>query len=205
MRLGWSHGDQEVFSREEMIAAFDIKDVNKAASAFNAEKLQWLNQQHMMRSPTRELAAALRASLARLGVLTDDQALLEGVVNAQRERAKTLKEMAQHSQFFFREFDQYDAKAARKHLTGATLPSLEAVSAGLESLAEWNAGAIHTVLDAVATRNGAGLGSVAQPLRVAVCGTAVSPPIDLTVALIGRERTLARMQRAIAIAASTPS
>ncbi|MDE2219777.1 MAG: glutamate--tRNA ligase [Gammaproteobacteria bacterium] len=205
VRLGWSHGDQEVFSRAEMIAAFDVKDVNKAASAFNGEKLQWLNQQHMMRAPTRELAAALRTSLARLGVATDDQALLEGVANAQRERAKTLKEMAQQSLFFFRDFDQYDAKAARKHLTGATLPALEAVSAGLESLAEWNAGAIHTVLDAVATRSGAGLGSVAQPLRVAVCGTAVSPPIDLTVALIGRERTLARMKRAIAIAAATPS
>jgi glutamyl-tRNA synthetase len=205
VRLGWSHGDQEVFSREEMIAAFDIKDVNKAASAFNAEKLQWLNQQHMMRSPTRDLAAALRASLARLGVTSDDQALLEGVVNAQRERAKTLRDMAQQSLFFFREFEQYDPKAARKHLTPASLPLLEAVSAGLDALPEWNAGAIHTVVDAVAARNGLGLGAVAQPLRVAVCGTAVSPPIDLTVALIGKGRTLERLQRAVGLAASTPS
>src|SRR5271169_3592190 len=111
VRLGWSHGDQEVFSREEMIAAFDIKDVNKAASAFNPEKLQWLNQQHMMRTPVAQLATALREQLARLGLHTDDQPLLEGVVNAQRERAKTLVEMAKNSLFFFRDFEQYDDKA----------------------------------------------------------------------------------------------
>ncbi len=197
VRLGWSHGDQEVFSREEMIAAFDIKDVNKAASAFNAEKLQWLNQQHMMRAPVTQLAVALRDSLARLGVATDDMALLEGVVNAQRERAKTLREMAQQSLFFFRDFEHYDPKAARKHLTAGAVPLLEAVGGGLEALTEWNAGAIHSVLDTVARRNALGLGSVAQPLRVAICGTAVSPPIDLTVALIGKTTTLVRLQRAI--------
>ena len=205
VRLGWSHGDQEVFSREEMITAFDIKDVNKAASAFNAEKLQWLNQQHMMRAPVAQLAAALRDSLARLGVETDDLALLEGVVNAQRERAKTLKEMALQSLFFFRDFEQYDPKAARKHLTAVAVPLLEAVEGGLAALPEWNAGAIHTVLDTVAKRNALGLGSVAQPLRVAICGTAVSPPIDLTVALIGKARTLSRLHRAIGHAGTIQS
>ena len=202
VRLGWSHGDQELFSREEMIAAFDIRDVNKAAAAFNADKLQWLNQQHMMRAPVARLAAALRDSLAQLGIATDDQPLLEGVVNAQRERAKTLREMAQNSLFFFSEFAEYDAKAARKHLGSAAVPLLEAVGAGLEALTEWNALAIHTVLDSVARRNATGLGSVAQPLRVAVCGTAVSPPIDLTVALIGKATTLSRLRRAIAHAST---
>src|SRR5471030_2655987 len=79
VRLGWSHGDQEVFSREEMISEFDIKDVNKAASAFNPEKLLWLNQQHLMRAPVGTLAAGLRARLAALGVMTGDDKLLEGV------------------------------------------------------------------------------------------------------------------------------
>ena len=101
VRLGWSHGDQEVFTREEMIAAFDIHDVNKAASAFNPEKLLWLNQQHMVRAEPRGLVPHLRAQLRRLGVDSDNQALLEGVILAQRERAKTLKEMAQNSRFFF--------------------------------------------------------------------------------------------------------
>ena len=99
VRLGWSHGDQEVFTREEMIAAFDIKDVNKAASAFNPEKLLWLNQQHMMRAAGSELACRIcAAQLRALGVdVATDEALLEGVVDAQRERAKTIKEMAQNS------------------------------------------------------------------------------------------------------------
>src|SRR5262249_36751995 len=101
VRLGWSHGDQEVFTLAELTQLFDIKDVNKAASAFNPEKLLWINQQHMMKAPVEVLAAALRAQLKRLGIETSDQALLEGVANAQRERAKTLKEMAENSRFFF--------------------------------------------------------------------------------------------------------
>ena len=200
VRLGWSHGDQEIFTREEMIAAFDIKDVNKAASAFNPEKLLWLNQQHMIRTPVAQLATALREQLTRLGLITDDQQLLEGVVNAQRERAKTLQDMAKNSLFFFKDFEQYDDKAARKHLTAATVPLLKAVSDGLAASEDWNAGAIHQVLDSVASRNDTVLGQVAQPLRVAISGTAVSPPIDLTVALIGKAKALARVQRAISYA-----
>jgi len=197
VRLGWSHGDQEVFTREQMIAAFDISDVNKAASSFNPEKLLWLNQQHMMRTPVSELVPALAAQLVRLGVPAADPRLLEGVVNAQRERAKTLREMAQNSLFFFREFETFEDKAARKHLTAEALPLLQALAQGLGALKEWNAGAIHGVIDAVAVRHGLGLGKVAQPLRVAVTGGAVSPPIDITVALLGPEKALARIERAV--------
>ncbi len=103
VRLGWSHGDQEIFTREEMIAAFDIASVNKAASAFNPDKLLWLNQQHIIKAPQATLVAALRGQLALLGVTSDDDALLAGVVEALRERARTMKEMAQGSLFFFRE------------------------------------------------------------------------------------------------------
>jgi glutamyl-tRNA synthetase len=130
-------------------------------------------------------------------VTSSDQTLLEGVANAQRERAKTLREMAQNSRFFFVEFDTYDEKAAKKNLTAEAVPLLEAVCEGLAALPDWNAGAIHEVINAVAIRNGVGLGKVAQPLRVAMSGVAVSPPIDLTVALVGRERALTRLQRAI--------
>jgi glutamyl-tRNA synthetase len=206
VRLGWSHGDQEVFSRDEMIAAFDIKDVNKSAAAFNAEKLLWLNQQHLMRAPVSLLAPALRTQLAALGVTVADERLLEGVVNAQRERAKTLKEMAQSSLFFFRDFDSFDDKAAKKNLTAESAPLLQALAAGLAALSDWNAGAIHEVINAVALRHGLGLGKVAQPLRVAVTGGAVSPPIDITVALLGAETVAARIQRALqyAVAAAPP-
>jgi glutamyl-tRNA synthetase len=201
VRLGWSHGDQEVFTREEMIASFDIRDVNKAAAAFNAEKLLWLNQQHMMRAPLAVLAAGLREQLARSGIHCDDTALLEGVANAQRERSRTLKEMADHSHYFFRDVDAYDEKAASKHLTADTAVVLQQLRAGLAELGDWNAAAVHAVIAAVAERAGSGLGKVAQPLRVAMSGGGVSPPIDLTVALVGRERALARLERALARAA----
>src|ERR1700680_2406905 len=197
VRLGWSHGDQEVFSREEMIAAFDIRDVNKAASAFDPEKLLWLNQQHIMRAPVGTLAAGLRSRLAALSVVVDDDKLLEGVANAQRERARTLNEMAQNSLFFFCEIEAYDDKAARKNLTPETAPVLQALLEGFKALSEWNAGSIHEVINAVAQRFGVGLGKVAQPLRVAISGGAVSPPIDITVALLGRQRTGERIERAL--------
>ena len=197
VRLGWSHGDQEVFTREEMIAAFDISDVNRAAAAFNGEKLLWLNQQHMMRAPVTILAAALREQLARFGVQSDDRSLLEGVVNAQRERSRTLKEMAQSSLYFFREFAAFDEKAAKKHLTRESVALLQQVAVGLRDLADWSAAGVHEVIAAVAERAGGGLGKVAQPLRVALSGGTVSPPIDLTAALVGRERALARVERAI--------
>jgi glutamyl-tRNA synthetase len=203
VRLGWSHGNQEIFTREEMIAAFDIKDVGKAASAFNPEKLLWLNQQHMMRAPVASLAAGLREQLARINVQCDDQALLEGVVVAQRERAKTLKEMAQNSVFFFRDLGGYEEKAASKQLTRATVPLLTQLQDTLAGLGHWDAPAIHDVIAALAAAHNVGLGKVAQPLRVALSGTTVSPPIDITAALIGREQTLVRLQRACLYAANS--
>jgi glutamyl-tRNA synthetase len=198
VRLGWSHGDQEVFTRAEMIAAFDIRDVNKAASAFNPEKLLWLNQQHMVRAAPALLVPYLRAQLRRLGCDSSDQALLEGVIVAQRERAKTLKEMAQNSRFFFSERVEIDAKAAAKHLAGKAPQTLRTLREQLAALTQWDAAAIHAVLNDLAGRLQTGLGQVAQPLRVAVTGTAVSPPIDITLELLGRERTLARIDVALA-------
>jgi glutamyl-tRNA synthetase len=197
VRLGWSHGDQEVFTREEMIAAFDIHDVNKAASAFNPEKLLWLNQQHMVRAEPGSLVPHLRAQLRRLGVDSDDQKLLEGVIIAQRERAKTLKEMAQNSRFFFVEAIEVDPKAAAKHLAADGVQVLAKVRAQLAALPEWTTAAIHAALNDLATSLQSGLGKIAQPVRVAVTGTAVSPPIDATLFLLGRERTLARMDAAL--------
>ena len=197
VRLGWSHGDQEVFTREEMIAAFDIHRVNRAASAFNPEKLLWLNQQHLMRAQPAAIVPHLRAQLRRLGLDSDDQRLLEGVIVAQRERAKTLKEMAQNSRFFFMDTVELDPKAAAKHLAGGGVEMLAQVRERLAALPEWTTAAIHGALDGLATALGAGLGKIAQPVRVAVTGTAVSPPIDATLELLGRERSLARIEAAM--------
>jgi glutamyl-tRNA synthetase len=200
VRLGWSHGDQEFFTREEMIAAFDIADVNKAASAFNPDKLLWLNQQHIMKAPVATLVAALREQLAMIGLVTDDTAMLAGVVEAQRERAKTLKEMAQSSRFFFEE-PVADQKAVTKNLTPEALVMLGELRASLASLAEWAAPAVHTLLQEFAAMHSVALGKVAQPLRVALTGGTVSPPIDATVALLGKERVLARLDATLQRAA----
>jgi glutamyl-tRNA synthetase len=196
VRLGWSHGDQEFFTRAEMVAAFDIGDVNKAASAFNPEKLLWLNQQHLMRSEAESIVPHLRRALARLGIDCADDALLAQIVVIQRERCKTLKEMAQNSAFFFTDGVTLDPKAAQKHLAGESLELLRAARAALAELPAWEAGAINAALAALAAARSLGLGKVAQPLRVAVTGGTVSPPIDATLFLIGRERALRRIDGA---------
>lgn len=196
VRLGWSHGDQEFFTRDEMIAVFDIAHVGKAASAFDPDKLLWLNQQHIMKAPVATLAAGLKSQLAMQGVQTEDQALLEGVAEALRERAKTLKDMASSSLFFFQE-PVFDDKAVAKHLTADALALLAELRGELAALADWTAPAIHVLLNDFAGNRSLGLGKVAQPLRVALCGGTVSPPIDATVAVLGRDRVLARLESAL--------
>jgi len=201
VRLGWSHGDQEVFSMEEMQQFFDISAVNKAASAFNPDKLLWLNQQHIMRAQPERLAEYLKPQLAALGVAVTDERTLIGVVKVQRERAKTLREMAQNSLYFFRDFSDYDEKAAKKILTAESMAPLRSVRDKLSALDEWTAAGAHEAVNQTATELGVGMGKVAQPVRVAVVGTSVSPPIDVTLEVLGRQRTLARLQLALDYAA----
>ena len=162
-RLGWSHGDQEIFTLEEMTALFDIADVNKSASAINPDKLAWINQQHLMKLPPSEIVPELRWQLERLGVRVGEGVRLESVIEAQRERSKTLKEMAAASRFFFEAPTAYDEKAARKHLTSETVPVLEESASRLTALADWRAESIHEAIQAQAEASGLGLGKVAQP------------------------------------------
>jgi glutamyl-tRNA synthetase len=199
VRLGWSHGDQEFFSIEEMKSLFDIVDVNKSAAAFNFEKLAWLNQQHMMRAPAVRIAAVLRWHLEREGIQAADEAQLEQIVLAQRERAKTLREMALNSVFFFRAPVAYDEKAVRKHVTADVPALLAEAAAALASLGDWTAAAIHDVISGVAAARGIALGKLAQPIRLAVCGGTVSPPIDATLAILGKAEALSRLARAQAL------
>jgi glutamyl-tRNA synthetase len=201
-RLGWSHGDQEIFTLDEMIALFDIADVNKSASAINPDKLAWINQQHLVKAAPSAVAKELRWQFERLGVDVSKGPALEPIVEAQRERAKTLKEMALASRFFFEAPAAYDEKAARKNLNAETKPLLEQARAALTGIAEWTAPALHGAVEALAAKTGAGLGKIAQPLRVAVSGGGVSPPIDQTLAILGREETLARVERALGFIAS---
>jgi glutamyl-tRNA synthetase len=197
VRLGWSHGDQEVFSIEEMQQLFDIKDVNKSASAFNPDKLAWLNQQHIMRATPERLATYLKPQLAALGIDVNDEQKLASVAKAQQERAKTLKEMAENSRFFFEDVGNYDEKAAKKNLTADAVSPLQAVMQQLAALDHWKAEHIHTTIADIATSLSLGLGKVAQPIRVAVSGSSVSPPIDATLETLGREATISRIRAAI--------
>jgi len=200
VRLGWSHGDQEIFSIEEMQQLFDIADVNKSASAFNPDKLLWLNQQHIMRATPERLTQYLKPQLAALGVVVEDDVKLAAVARSQQERAKTLKEMAENSRFFFGDLKGYDEKAAKKNLTQESASALTAVEEKLSALTDWSAAAIHEVVNEVAANLGLGLGKVAQPIRVAVSGTSVSPPIDVTLEVLGRQEVLKRLAAAIAFA-----
>jgi glutamyl-tRNA synthetase len=202
VRLGWSHGDQEVFSLEEMTQLFDIADVNKAASAFNPDKLLWLNQQHIMRSSPAALVPHLKFQLAALGIDVSDDDRVAAVARAQQERARTLKEMAQNSVFFFADVKGYDEKAAKKNLTPESAPVLRAVREKLSALGDWSARAIHESVNEIAATLGVGLGKVAQPIRVAVSGTTVSPPIDVTLEVLGRQVTLERVERAAEFASN---
>jgi glutamyl-tRNA synthetase len=199
VRLGWSHGDQEIFSIEEMIRLFDITDVNKSASAFNVEKLTWLNQQHMMRAPPSRIVPVLRWHLDREGVQAADEAQLEQIVLAQRERAKTVREMAVNSVFFFRAPAAYDEKAVRKHVTADVLALLGEAYHELGRLTDWSAPAIHALISGFAAAKGVSLGKLAQPIRLAVCGGTVSPPIDATLAILGKTAALARLAKAAAV------
>ncbi|HEY2783091.1 MAG TPA: glutamate--tRNA ligase [Steroidobacteraceae bacterium] len=196
VRLGWSHGDQEIFTMEEMVKLFDIRDVNKSASAFNPEKLAWLNQQHMVRAPAARVAPVLRWHLEREGVQASDEAQLEQIVIAQRERAKTVREMALNSVFFFRAPTAFDEKAVRKHVTSEVPALLAEAASVLARLESWNAPAIHEAISAVAAAKGIALGKLAQPIRLAVCGGTISPPIDATLAILGKTEALSRLTRA---------
>ncbi|MCP4043381.1 MAG: glutamate--tRNA ligase, partial [Gammaproteobacteria bacterium] len=198
VRLGWSHGDQEVFTLDEMIELFDIDAVNKAASIFNTEKLLWLNQHYIKASDSARIAHLLSPHMGRQGIDPAAGSDLVKVVRAQQERAKTLVEMAEISAFFYRDFVDYDEKSAKKHLRPVALEGLEKAREALAGLDEWSPEALHRLVEEVAEGLGMKMGKVAQPLRVAIVGRAASPGIDVTLHLTGRKVCLRRIDRAIA-------
>jgi len=197
VRLGWSHGDQEIFSLEEMIRLFDVVDVNSSASSFDPQKLQWLNQHYLKTSPVEHVAHHLSHHLGKVDIDPTLGPDLHEVIKSQCERAKTLAEMAAASVFLYKDIEAYEEKDAATHLKPETLAGLISLRERLAALALWTAEEIHAAIHAVAEQQGLKLGKIAQPVRVAVAGRAVSPPIDQTLYMLGRERTLERLDRAI--------
>jgi glutamyl-tRNA synthetase len=197
VRLGWSHGDQEVFSIEEMIRLFDIADVNQSASTFNPEKLKWLNQQHIIDTPVEKLGELARPYFEAAGLDLESGPPLASVTAGFHERAETLVQLVDSSRYCYEDFESFNAGAAKKNLRPVILEPLQDVRARFAALPAWSARTIHDEIEACATAFDIKLGKIGQPLRVAVTGGPVSPPIDVTLELLGQERSVARIDRAI--------
>ncbi len=197
-RLGWSHGDQEIFTRDEMAACFDIADINKSAANFDPEKLVWVNQQHIQTVPLADLVEQATPYFVSARIDTGDRVALGAVIDAQRTRAKTLVEMAEKSHPFFGELGELDEKAAKKHLRPAVAAPLRDLRERLTTLEPWACESLHALVEEIAGAHEMKLGKIAQPLRVAVTGSAASPSIDVTLQLVGREQCLKRLDHALA-------
>jgi glutamyl-tRNA synthetase len=204
VRLGWSHGDQEVFSIDEMKALFDLKDVNAKASRMDPVKLGWLNQQYLKNDDPVQVGRHLEWHLRQQGFDLDNGPTPGDIVIALRDRVHTLKEMAERAAVWFQPLTTYDEAAVAKHLTPAASVPLADARDRLAKLAAWSAEDVSAALHATAEALGLGMGKVAQPLRVAITGTQVSPDIAQTVYLAGQGEALKRIDAALARIAPLP-
>jgi glutamyl-tRNA synthetase len=194
-RLGWSHGDQEIFSPDELIEYFDIKDINRAPAAFNREKLLWLNQHYIKTLDRESIAKELLWHMEKIGLTIHGGPSLVEIITVQCERTKTLREMAERSRYFYE--DLILTEELKTHFQADLLPVLTALRDQLQSLAMWNKEAIHGILNKIAESFELKLGKIAQPVRIAVTFGTQSPPIDITMELIGQERVIQRLSQAL--------
>ncbi len=196
VRLGWSHGDQELFSMPELIEFFNGLSLSKSGAAINPQKLLWLNQQYLQNSALDDLVAEFNWQLFRLGVNTDNSRVeTTTIIALQRERCKTLQEMAEKSLFFYTDVASYDAKAVAAHIDADALRRLGSLQERLAQVSHWQAEHIHTLLQDLCVEEGCKMGQIAQPLRIALTGNTLSPPIDQTVYLLGKDVLQRRLQR----------
>ncbi|MCW8829771.1 MAG: glutamate--tRNA ligase family protein, partial [Gammaproteobacteria bacterium] len=197
VRLGWSYEDREHFTLDEMVELFDIENVNRAASAFNTEKLLWLNQHYIKSEPPERIAHLLSVHMGDLGIDPAVGPDLVEVVEAQRERAKTLVELAEISAFYYKDFDGYNEKSAKKAFREAAIEPLEKVREKLTALDDWQREPLRDCIRLTVEELDIGMGKLGMPLRLAVTGGAPAPELDLTLYLIGREATLRRINKAL--------
>jgi glutamyl-tRNA synthetase len=197
VRLGWSYGDQEEFTRQELIDKFSLEAVGKSAAAINPGKLDWLNSQYIKRTDLDELVKMFRPFVEARGYSIPDPNLLRKVVLSLRERVKTLVEMADLAEFYFCEGITYDQKAAEKFLNKDSVSFLEQIVDALSKETALDKEGCHRLIQQLAETRGVPLVKIAQPLRVALTGKTVSPPIDEVMGTLGREVVIQRLQRAI--------
>lgn len=198
LRLGWSHGDQEIFSREEMIALFSFQAINKGSAAFNPDKLLWLNQWYLKNLPAAQVVEHFKWQLHKMNVHPNSQSVaLPQLIKAQADRSKTLVEMAEKSRFFFEETVMYDEQAAKANFSSEIVPALQTVKSRWQDLPQWEEPLIEQVINETLEYFDLKLPKLAIPLRVALTGNTTSPPITQTIYLLGREKTVARLEHAI--------
>jgi len=196
-RLGWSHGDQEIFSLDELIGAFSIEGINRKAARFDVEKLTWLNHHHLREGDPNEAMDELRWHLNRLGCSTADDIDLAALLALQAERLDRLDAIAAESAPFFVDFDDFDPKAAKKHLRPVALEPLERLLAKLKALTTWTPEVLQSAIQETADELELSFGKIGMPLRVALMGHGQSPAINETLGLMGQDRSIARIERAI--------
>ncbi len=202
VRLAWSHGDQEIFSRQELIEKFSLDNIGKSAGVFNPEKFLWVNFHYLKSKPLSELADAVKPYIAAKNYpVPQDNKWLEKMIQTLQERAKTLVELVDAGHYFFTEEVILDEKAAKKFLTNAARPSIASLKAELASIEDFTHANIEQAFASTLQKCGLKLGELAQPVRVALTGSTVSPGIHEVIAVLGKKRTLQRLEKAIAIIA----
>ncbi len=201
VRLGWSHGDQEIFSMAEMTDFFHLESISKSASAFNTDKLLWLNNHYIKTAEPEYVAKYLQWHLDQKEISLENGPAITAVIGLVGERCQTLVELAEQSRYFYQDFSEFEAGAAKKHLRPVAKEALELAKAKFAALNDWNTDALHHEIEAVCTELELGMGKVGMPLRVAVTGQGQSPSVDAVMALIGKDRVLARIEMALAFIA----
>jgi glutamyl-tRNA synthetase len=204
-RLGWSRGDQEIFTRAELIERFDVKDVSSSGAVFDQAKLEWLSQAYIKAADGPRLAALVRPFLAAAGLpAPEDDARLAALLETLRERARTLREMVEVGRFYFERPAGYDAQARATLLTPAAAARLGVLIERLQAVEPFTPAALEALYRELAGALGVKLVDLAQPTRLAVTGRTASPPLFDVLALLGRAEALARLRAARAAAGGTP-
>ena len=202
VRLGWAHGDQEIFSEQEMIELFSLDAIGQSASAFNTEKLVWLNQHYIKSLPAEEVASHASWHFEQQGIALDNGPALTDVIAIQADRVKTLKELAQISAYFYQDYEEFDANAAKKHLRPVAREALELVQQKLAAISDWNPQTIQAAINDTAEELGVGMGKVGMPLRVAATGSGNSPSLDVTLNLLSQDKIVERINKALTFIAN---
>ncbi len=186
VRLGWSHGDQEIFNVDEMIELFSLEGINRAPSAFNTEKLNWLNQHYMKTLPTSEVAQHLDWHLKEQGIEVSDKSVLEVLIPLFSERCETLKQLASQMRYMFEDVSEFNANAAKKHLKVSAAAPLKLLKEKMQSLNEWSAENIESAIEQTMTELEIGMGKIGMPLRVAITGAGQSPAMNILCSVLGK-------------------